>query len=62
MTMTRTHFSFRVDTWTADGAGAAQTSVFVTVKSCVAIQTTWRCFDAENHGSPQIGARGGMGA
>src|SRR5262249_33318395 len=36
MTMTRTHFSFRVDTWTADGAGAAQTSVFVTVKSCVA--------------------------
>ena len=31
-------------------------------KSCVDIQTTWRCFDAENHRSPQIGARGGMGA
>jgi hypothetical protein len=22
---------------------------------------TWRCFDDENHVSPQIGARGGMG-
>jgi hypothetical protein len=46
------------------GLPSQRSSQTVPLKLCaiVDIQTAWRCFDAEDHGSPQIGARGGMGA